>query len=580
MDGAAGGAQKSDDGGATSCTQSRAGTAPREKERWGSAGAVLIACLMTLPFLVFLFGGREHATSVFRQSSSAMLTAMGGGVFKTSQASTSRASATNADELLGGLLTAAGFDRGSCRSRYQSSQYYKYSPYAPSSYLQHKLREYEARHRKCAPGTPLYAKSTEQLRSGRSTEAMECNYLVWLPFEGLGNRMLSLLSTFVYALLTGRVVLVHSPRAADDFAGLFCEPFPNTTWVLPPDFPVANLSRLGWSPDQAYRNLLAKRKIANDPAKAKATDDVGSVPPYVFVNVAHEHRFMDTLFFCSNDQGVLARVNWLLVYSDLYFVPSLYAVPAFRVELRRLFPAKESAAHLLARYLFHPSNSVWGMVTRYYHSYLAQATRRVGVQIRMFRFASIAVDDMYGQILACSKQEHVLPEIDGGDGEARTGNNLSRNTTAILIASLYADYYERIRSRYYEHAARGGERIGVFQPSHEERQATGKPAHDQKALAEIYLLSFSDELVTSGMSTFGYVSSSLAGLRPAMLLPAHGHRVPKTPCVRAVSMEPCNLKPPRAACKGGDPVDKDGEDDLARHVKACEDERTGIKLFD
>ncbi|WVZ82002.1 hypothetical protein U9M48_029319, partial [Paspalum notatum var. saurae] len=586
MDGA-GGVQKSpDDDGATSwTTQSTAGAAPREKERWewGSAGAVLIACLMTLPFLVFLFGGQARASVFWLQSSGVT---MGGGVSKASHqaiSTTSASVATNdADELLGGLLTA-GFDRDSCRSRYQSSQYYKHSPYAPSSYLQHKLREYEARHRKCAPGTPLYAMSTERLRSGRrGTEAMECNYLVWLPFEGLGNRMLSLLSTFVYALLTGRVVLVHSPRAAADFAGLFCEPFPNTTWVLPPDFPVANLSRLGWSPDQAYRNLVAKKKLSSDPAKVTGDD----VPPYVFVNVAHERRFVDRLFFCGNDQVVLGRVNWLLVYSDLYFVPSLYAVPAFRAELRRLFPAKESVAHLLARYLFHPSNSVWGMVTRYYHSYLAQATRRVGVQIRMFRFASVAVDDMYRQILACSKQEHVLPEIDGGgDGEARlrTGN-LSRTSagaggsTAILIASLYADYYERIRWRYYEHAARGGERIGVFQPSHEERQATGKRAHDQRALAEIYLLSFSDELVTSGMSTFGYVSSSLAGLRPAMLLPAHGHKVPKTPCVRAVSMEPCNLTPPRAACKGADAVDKDGEDDIARHVKACEDERTGIKL--
>jgi xyloglucan fucosyltransferase len=39
---------------------------------------------------------------------------------------------------------------------------------------------------------------------------------------------------------------------------------------------------------------------------------------------------------------------------------------------------------------------------------------------------------------------------------------------------------------------------------------TGRRTHDQKTLVEIYLLSFSDVLLTSGISTFGYVSSSLA----------------------------------------------------------------------
>ena len=108
------------------------------------------------------------------------------------------------DELLGGLL-APGMDRGSCRSRHLLSRYYKHFPYAPSPHLLRKLRAYEARHRRCAPGTPLYAKSVEQLRSGRNADeaVVECRYIVWLPFDGLGNRMLSMVSGFLYALLTG-----------------------------------------------------------------------------------------------------------------------------------------------------------------------------------------------------------------------------------------------------------------------------------------------------------------------------------------------------------------------------------------
>ena len=67
-------------------------------------------------------------------------------------------------------------------------------------------------------------------------------------------------------------------------------------------------------------------------------------------------QLKDPLFFCGEHQLVLAKVNWLLLYSDLYFAQSLYAVAEFQDELRRLFPAKESVSHLLSRYLFHPTN--------------------------------------------------------------------------------------------------------------------------------------------------------------------------------------------------------------------------------
>nr|CAB3467442.1 unnamed protein product [Digitaria exilis] len=553
-------------------------TPSREEERWSRTGPVLIVCLMTLPFLAFFFGGMdmERASTVWR-STGAKLNAVSGGFLNASSNARRTDDAKVVDELLAGLLTP-GFDRRSCLSRYQAAHYYKYSPYKPSSYLLRKLREYETRHKKCAPGTPLYAKAVEQLRSGHATEAMECNYLVWLPYNGLGNLMLSLISTFVYALLTDRVVLVYSPG---DFTDLFCEPFPDTTWILPPDFPLTNLSRLGLNPPQSYRNLLTRKMIVNDSTKAT----VDSLPPYVFLNLGHEKPYMDRLFYCEDDQLVLSKVSWLLVFSDLYFVPAMYPMVQYHDELQRLFPEKESVSHLIARYLLHPSNTVWGLVTRYYSSYLAQAKQRIGVQIRMFRFGTIPVDDMYNQILNCSRQEHILPEIAGdeelleaGNATASGGSGSGDGSKAILIASLYGEYYERIRSMYYEHAAKGGVRVSVFQPSHEEVQATGKKGHDVRALAEIYLLSFSDVLLTSGDSTFGSISSSLAGRRPTILLVAYGFKVPKTPCVRAVSMEPCDLAPPRVRCKGY-PADKDKED-VARHVKGCEDDRGGIKLFD
>ncbi|KAJ6713918.1 2-ALPHA-L-FUCOSYLTRANSFERASE putative-RELATED [Salix viminalis] len=64
-----------------------------------------------------------------------------------------------------------------------------------------------------------------------------CKYVVWIPTNGLGNRMLSMAATFLYALLTNRVLLV---KHGADMANLFCEPFPNTSWLLPNDFPLRN----------------------------------------------------------------------------------------------------------------------------------------------------------------------------------------------------------------------------------------------------------------------------------------------------------------------------------------------------
>ncbi|XP_040380815.1 probable fucosyltransferase 8 [Oryza brachyantha] len=561
---------------------------PAKGKRTGGGGAAagatvarvfVVVCLMMAPLLlVLVLGGWAGASTVWQ--SATWLTSMTSGFTNASHHSATDA-ANGADELFGGLLAAGGFDRGACLSRHESPRYYKHSPFAPSPYLLQKLRDYEARHRRCGPGTPLYAKSVEQLRSGHSSEVMECNYVVFIPYNGLGNRMLTLLSSFLYALLTERVLLVDFPG---DFTDLFCEPFPGdatTTWLLPSDFPVVDLLRLGVHSNQSYGNLLGAKKITGDPAK----DTPVSVPPYVYLHLAHNLQRADERFYCNDDQLVLRKVNWLLVQSDLYFVPSLYAIPEFQDELRWLFPAKESVTHLLGRYLLHPSNTVWGMVTRYYHSYLAPAAERIGVQIRMFSWASIPVDDMYKQLLACSRQEHILPDIDGDTpapattGGARTNATGRRaGTTAILVASLQADYYERLKTTYYEHGGSGGGGgwVGVFQPSHEERQDTGKRGHNQKALAEIYLLSFSDVLLTTGVSTFGYMSSALAGLRPAILLSAANHKVPETPCARIVSMEPCFHKPPTVQCQGKAAVNEN----VTRHIKPCEDFPQGTKLFD
>jgi xyloglucan fucosyltransferase len=164
------------------------------------------------------------------------------------------------DVLLGGLLSP-DIDQNSSLSRYQSSLYRK-----PSPYLVSRLRRYEALHRKCGPGTLAYNRSLAQLAaSAHSLGVVECSYLVWTPSAGrnnLGDSMLSMASAFLYALLTGRVLLAH---VADDMAGLFCEPFPGASWELPRvGFPLRNLMGLRRGSERSYGNMAAARTAAND----------------------------------------------------------------------------------------------------------------------------------------------------------------------------------------------------------------------------------------------------------------------------------------------------------------------------
>ena len=66
-----------------------------------------------------------------------------------------------------------------------------------------------------------------------------------------------------------------------------------------------------------------------------------------------------------------------------------------------------------------------------------------------------------------------------------------------------------------------------------------------KALAEIYLLSLCDVLVTSSESSFGYVAQSLGGLKLWVLYQLLDKNIPVPPCDRDFSMEPCFHVPPK-----------------------------------
>ncbi|KAJ6702406.1 2-ALPHA-L-FUCOSYLTRANSFERASE putative-RELATED [Salix koriyanagi] len=462
------------------------------------------------------------------------------------------------DKFLDGLL-APGFDERSCSSRYQSFLFRKTSLHKPSSHLLSKLRRYEDIHKRCGPHSKSYHKALKGLRSSHASRG-GCKYVVWIPANGLGNRMLSMAATFLYALLTNRVLLV---KHGADMANLFCEPFPNTSWLLPNDFPLRN--HFGSS---KHRYAHSFGRMIN-----KSITNTSMEPPESYLDLNLALGGYDQLAFCDESQALLQQIPWLILLSDQYFVPSLYMIPSFNQEIRKLFPEKETVFYHLGHYLFHPSNQVWGLITRFYQAYLAKADERIGLQIRVYHDKTTPYQTVMDQILDCVLKEKLLPEV--ADTQEPTPPP-SRNQTskAILITSLYSEYYENMKNMYWTKPTVTGEVISVYQPSHEEYQHFGDDKHNMKAWADIYLLSLCDVLVTSTWSTFGYVAHGLAGLKPWIWqMPRN-----KNPaCQRAMSMEPCCHFPLTYDCKTRIEV---SAATLLPNTMHCEDRKNGLKLVD
>ncbi|KAJ3702673.1 hypothetical protein LUZ61_006378 [Rhynchospora tenuis] len=387
--------------------------------------------------------------------------------------------------------------------------------------------------------------------------------------------MLSLTSTFLYALLTDRVMLIHQP---EDMVDILCEPFPGTTWYLPSYFPIHNheLERHSKYDHNSYGYLVEKHLINTDP-KALPSSLPSSI--YVHLNYDMLGSHLHERFFCDDDQQVISKINWVLLGTNQYIIPGLFIIPKYAEELARMFPLKETAFHHLGRYLLHPSNTIWGMIMRYHNSYLVKSNERIGIQVRIFDWARISTEKAYELVVKCTQQELILPGVDLNGSQISPSKSTVANTKTVLLVSLYGEVYERLKNMYFEYPTTTGEMISVYQPSHEEKEQNEKKFHNYKAMAEIWLLSFSDVLVTSGISTFGYVSYSLAGIKPWYLQTTiKDQNITNPPCRRALSLDPCYHGAPNFNCKTGEKADPRN---IVRHVRPCDDYyESGFKLYD
>lgn len=153
-----------------------------------------------------------------------------------------------------------------------------------------KLRSYEKLHKRCGPGTDVYKEATKNLGHDDENHAnksvSECKYIVWVAVFGLGNRIHTLASVFLYALLTERVVLVDQIK---DISDLFYEPFPGTSWLLPHDFPLmGQIDSYSMGYSRCYGIMLNNHAIS-----------ANSTPQHLYLHVLHDSRDVDKMFFCQ-----------------------------------------------------------------------------------------------------------------------------------------------------------------------------------------------------------------------------------------------------------------------------------------
>lgn len=97
--------------------------------------------------------------------------------------------------------------------------------------------------------------------------APHCKYLLWrTPGDGLGNRMINLVATFAYALLTKRIFLVDDDLDVIPFARFFCEPFKDSpSWIFP-DMVVSKTTENDESNDNSNIEIIINTDILVPPS--------------------------------------------------------------------------------------------------------------------------------------------------------------------------------------------------------------------------------------------------------------------------------------------------------------------------
>lgn len=396
---------------------------------------------------------------------------------------------------------------------------------APNKHWQTVFAEYATLHRVCMESVGGDVVEYFASRGNRSA----CRFLVAgiAPGAGLGNKMLSMVSSLLYAILTQRVFLI----AADTLVpGIMCEPFPGSSWLFDPEWKVTpeySHPQYWTSKDEFYKQV--------DNAINSDTDQNS----HIYGLVANDEWCQPgQRFFCDTEQSYYNRVPWVYVNGCFYYLPKLFAIPSFQPVLLELFPDKMALTHLL-RSTMLPANDVWRRIDQIYSLYYRNADRRVGFQVR-YRDGEKDFNATHQLIIdrvhKCALDNKIIPEA-GAKGAPANGTN-SRYQTSVFIASLYPALHDFLGERYIRNPPEM-EDVAIVQVTR------GKEQHfndeeDKQALTEVISLSLADYLFVTPLSTFGGLAQGYGGLLPWFI---DNRPTSELACVRAQTVDTCYQLP-------------------------------------
>ncbi|KAG0562082.1 hypothetical protein KC19_9G116600 [Ceratodon purpureus] len=389
----------------------------------------------------------------------------------------------------------------------------------------------------------------------------DCNYLIVMEGNGgTGNKLLSLTSAFAYGLATDRVVMVEG---RNQFKYLLCDPFPESSWFLPEDFPYQNVT------DAEGLGVAIQRNFTDT--------------SMVTLRLDHIQSWADTQFFCEHTHFGLMNVRWVGWSSTQYFVTRLLMVPSIWERLNPLFPSGEIFTFLSHKVLL-PKNELWAHIVRLYFGYLAGSSKRVGVQVRLHGRWNLAEYDpvVFDHIVDCLQSRDVLPKLttvdDVSDVMSFARNGWESSTEiSVLVTSLQLKYYDELKDLYAGKPNVNKTAIRFHMVSHLGSQDSS--VHQgETAFVEMWLLSFSDVLAISAYSTFGYVPQGIGGVK-ALYLNIKGEVFPNsTSCFDAYSTQPCTHNPQDPKCEGPGDANELHSEWMRHHVRECVDHPGGLQL--
>lgn len=239
-----------------------------------------------------------------------------------------------------------------CRHRW--TKYLKQQEPKPTRKLDELLKRYIRLHDKHLRDMDL----EKSLKLPLHSRSNKIRYLVWVPSENgeLAGQMLSLVSAFLFALLTDRVLLVDFPPEIEH---VFCEPFPNSSWLLPRHIKE-------WLNENSTKAIYAVRQ--RQPIRS-------AVLRIERLNMQDDKHLLS----CHGTlKSVFGHIQWLTIQSDYSFLESIQSNRYHQHQLSQLFGWEESENYeeknmfaTLNRFLLHPSNYLWEKITSQYHRFFS-----------------------------------------------------------------------------------------------------------------------------------------------------------------------------------------------------------------